>query len=72
MYFLVFQSFIETEKFNTETMSNDISLFTAVRKVEASSIEQAIGKFMLDTAGLKFTKRIDPLTCFEFDSLRTI
>lgn len=72
MYWLVYQPLIEKEQYNPEIMSNNITLSVAIRKIEAETKEEAIGKFMLDTAELKFTKRVDPLTCFEFDTLKTI
>lgn len=72
MYWLVWQSFVDKEKIDIESRTNNISIFTAIRKVDASTKEEAIGKFFLDTKELSFIKRIDPIECIEFDKLKTI
>ena len=72
MYWLVFQTVIEKEEFNKDKLSNDISIITLVRKVEAATKEEAIGKFIVDTSTIDFKRRIEPLNVFEFDKLRTI
>jgi hypothetical protein len=72
MHFLVYQNVIENEIFDSEEMRNRIGIATYIRKVEAGTKEEAIGKFILDTAAMKFEKRIEPVTCFEFDRLKVI
>ncbi len=72
MHWLVYQTVIEKRVFNSAKMSNDITISTFVRKVEADSEAEAIGKFMVDTEDAKVEQRIDPITCFEFDKLKTI
>ncbi len=72
MLFIVYQSVIEDSTFDAEAMRNIIGIQTYIRKVEATTQEEAIGKFILDTGALKFEKRIEPVTCFKFDSLKTI
>lgn len=72
MYFLVHQMLIEEETFDIGTLQNNIKMYVIIRKVEAETKEEAIGKFIVNTASLKFTKRIDPINCIEFDTLITI
>ena len=72
MYWLTYQQVIEEEQFDSLTGQYNIKAAIIIRKVDATSMEQAIGKFMLDTSYIKFKRRIEPVTCFELDKLKTI
>jgi hypothetical protein len=72
MYWLVNEMVVEKEDFDPVSMSKNIGMLVCIRKVEAATKEEAIGKFILDTASIKFVRRVDPIDCFEFDKLRTI
>ena len=72
MYWLVYQLLLEKEEFDTRTLQNNVSVGICIRKVEAETKEEAIGKFYLDTKSVAFKRRVEPLNCMPFDSLKTI
>ena len=72
MYWIVYQTVIEEQSFDVSNNKSTIKIGTYIRKVEANNEAEAIGKFMIDTKDVKVEKRIDPITCFEFDKLKTI
>jgi hypothetical protein len=72
MYWIVYQTIIEEQSFDASNNKNTIRIGTYIRKVEANSEAEAIGKFIIDTKDVKAEKRVDPIACFEFDCLKTI
>jgi len=72
MYWLVYQQLIEKETFDQLSGSYKIQAGVYIRKVKADSEAEAIGKFIIDTTGVPHIKRVEPITCFEFDRLKTI
>lgn len=50
---------------------NDIGVEVVIRKVIADNLETAIGKFVIDTANLNRTKKLN-IECFSLLTLKTI
>jgi hypothetical protein len=50
-------------------VSDQISMSNIVRKVEAETMEQAIGKFVVQTAGIKAKQKLN-IECYEIDDLK--
>jgi hypothetical protein len=74
MNYLVCQCVITEENMSMEgsTLSNHISISIHIRNVIAETKEEAIGKFVIDTAKESFKSRIDPIECFELERLKMI
>jgi hypothetical protein len=72
MNFLVYQMLVEEEKFDVTGLINNISMIVCIRKVEAETKAEAIGKFIFESAKLKFVKRIEPVNCDELNKIITI
>lgn len=50
---------------------NNTKMETLIRNIGAKTKEEAIGKFILQTADIKAVQRLDPI-CFELDTLLKI
>lgn len=72
--YIVCQIFVTDE--NAEMKDGAIQTFinvdTVIRNVKAASEAEAIGKFVLGMADKKFKKKIDPILCYELESLIVI
>ena len=72
--YLVYQLVIkeETSSIINGAVNNNICTEIFIRKVSGNNKEEAIGKFLLDTQKETFKRRIEPIECLEFETLKYI
>lgn len=64
---------IDTKKnYGYLTPNRNMQFQTVICNVIAHTQEEAIGKFVVETSSIKCERRIDPIDCFELNTLRKI
>lgn len=69
--YIVNQIIVEKTEYNQYNRRNDISVDCIIRRVDATSKEEAIGKFVLSTEGIKAEKKL-LINCVELEDLTSI
>ena len=67
--FIIYQMQIDSEEKNG--MNNNILMSTIVRKVEANSKEEAIGKFVLESNTIKAKQKLN-IECIKLSELKSL